>query len=119
MYKRHAIGKMGEDIACNYLIDKNYNVVERNFKCNQGEIDVIAWDKEKKELVFIEIKTRTNYEYGMPIDAVDTNKQRHILNTAKYYIYKNKIKNTFIRFDVIEVCINQDKYIINQIKQVL
>ena len=53
MYQRHILGKTGEDIATQYLIQKGYKIVERNFYCRQGEIDIIA--KDKNELVFIEV----------------------------------------------------------------
>ena len=58
MYLRHEIGKLGEDLAIKYLKEKGYEIIERNFRCKQGEIDIIA--KAKEEYVFIEVKTRTN-----------------------------------------------------------
>jgi len=112
------IGMLGEKIASDYLVKKGYIVVEKNFSCKQGEIDIIAKDNDKKELVFLEVKTRTNCKYGTPIDAVNEQKQVHIYNSANYYVYKNKIDNTPIRFDVIEVNINDGKVDINHIKNV-
>lgn len=118
MYFRQEIGKWGENLARKYLEENNYKVIEKNFFCRQGEIDIIAKDIEKKELVFIEVKTRSNFKYGNPAEAVDIQKQKHMTQAIKYYIYKNKIKNIPIRIDVVEVYILQSCKI-NHIKQIL
>lgn len=115
MYLKN-IGSLGEKIASEYLEKLNYKIIERNFACKQGEIDIIACDNVKKELVFIEVKTRTNYKYGKPIEAVDGKKQKHIYKCAEYYAYKNNINNVPIRFDVIEVNINEGKVNVSHIK---
>ncbi len=111
------IGNLGEEIARNYLKENKYKIIESNFTRRGGEIDIIA--KDKRELVFIEVKTRKNIKYGTPIEAVNKIKQKHIYKTAEYYIYKNNIKNTPIRFDVVEVYMNIDNIKINHIKQVI
>ncbi len=116
MYFRKEIGKWGENIACQYLKENQYNILERNFLCRQGEIDIIAKDLVKNELVFIEVKTRSNFKYGNPADSVDKNKQRHMKSAIKYYIYKNGVKNIAIRIDVIEIYIYETCKI-NHIKQ--
>ena len=115
MYERHILGKDGEDIVENYLKNKNYKILERNFECRQGEIDIIALDK--KELVFIEVKTRRTFTYGSPADSVTTVKQKHIYNTAKYYLYSHNLLDAFVRIDVIEVLVDKFGYKINHIKQ--
>ena len=116
MYERHILGKTGEEIGTKYLIKNGYRIIIRNFRCRQGEIDIIAQDKN--EIVFIEVKTRKNTNYGYPIDAVDKRKQKHILNASKYYIYINKLEKKNIRFDVIEIY-KKDKFYINHIKNIL
>lgn len=108
------LGELGENKAINFLIKNGYNILEKNFRSKHGEIDIIA--KEKNEYVFIEVKTRTSIKYGMPVEAVDKNKKEHILNASKYYIYKNYLQNQFIRYDIIEVYINKNNYLINHIK---
>ena len=112
MYQRHETGKIGEDIAVRYLNEKGYQIIERNFECIQGEIDVIA--KDKKELVFIEVKTRASALYGLP-----KTKKKHIYKSAEYYIYLKHLENTPIRIDVIEVYKKNDKYKLNHIKQAI
>lgn len=117
MYIPHELGKFGEDVATKYLEEKNYKIIERNFYCKQGEIDIVARNKEY--LIFIEVKTRSNIYFGNPSEAVNEKKQKHIYSSAKYYLYINKFENEFIRFDVIEVYVMTNKYTINHIKQIL
>lgn len=115
--KKKEIGKIGENIACDYLKQKEYKVIERNFRCRQGEIDIIAIDILKEEIVFIEVKSRTSLEYGEPAEAVDRIKQKHIYQSARYYIYKNEIKDIAIRLDIIEVYLYRNNNKVNHIKQ--
>ncbi len=117
MYKRHEIGKLGEDLACKYLQNKGYKILERNFEAKQGEIDIIALDKE--ELVFIEVKTRSNILYGKPAEAVNEVKQNHLIKTIEYYIYSRHLEDEFIRIDIIEIYLWKNKYRVNHIKQVI
>ena len=118
MYKKQSIGKFGEDISCKYLKKNGYNVIERNFNCIQGEIDIIAFDIIKKEIVFIEVKTRTNFNYGFPSDSVNKNKMSHMKRSIEYYVYKRKLENFYMRIDVIEVILNKGKYKLNHLKDV-
>jgi len=117
MYKRHIIGKEGEEIASKYLMKNGYKILNRNFYTKQGEIDIIA--KEKEEYVFCEVKTRKNKQYGQPIDAIDKNKIRHLKKAINYYLYINKLENKFVRIDVIEIKYIKNKIYINHIKQAI
>ena len=109
-------GIIGEDIACNYLSKNSYKIMERNFNCNQGEIDIIVRDINTNEVVFIEVKSRNNKKFGRGIDSINKRKIIHIINSAKYYLYVNRL-DINIRFDVIEVYIKDKK--INHIKQII
>mgnify|MGYP006077827259 FL=1 len=117
MYLRHRTGKIGEDKATEYLEKLGYKIIERNFVAKQGEIDIIA--KDKQELVFIEVKTRTNTLYGKPVEAVNEPKQKHLINTAKYYLYSKHLENEFVRFDVIEIYLKNKSIKVNHIKQII
>jgi len=117
MNQRKIVGNNGEKEACKYLIKNNYTIIEKNFRCRSGEIDIIANDDSTGELVFIEVKTRTNYHYGKPAEAVTKLKQKHIVSATRYYLYIHKISKRFIRFDVIEILDSYKKYI-NHIKKV-
>ncbi len=101
MNNRQIEGKFGEIEAIKYLKEQGCTIICKNFKCMQGEIDIIAKDEE--EIVFVEVKTRTGIEYGEAMEAVDKKKQKHIYKTAEYYLYKNKIENAKTRIDVIEI----------------
>lgn len=112
-------GKIGENITCKFLLNLNYKIIEKNFYYHGGEIDIIAYDTEKDELVFFEVKTRANRNYGLPSEAVNGRKISHILKGAKYYIYINKLDNINIRFDIIELYYGNNKFYINHIKQII
>lgn len=111
------IGKFGEDEAEKYLRKKGYKILERNFNCRCGEIDIIAL--ENNEIVFIEIKARASLKYGYPSEAVTKYKLKHIYKTAEYYLYTRKLQNQNTRIDVIEVYIKNNQVIINHLKQVV
>lgn len=110
------LGKFGENQAVIFLEKQNCEIIARNFSCKQGEIDIIAKDKE--ELVFFEVKTRHNDLFGKAVEAVDNLKQKHIWSAAKYYLYSNNLMNSFVRFDVIEVYVKNSKVFINQIRNI-
>ena len=113
---RKNLGNFGETKATKYLKQLGYKTLLKNFVSRQGEIDIIAKDKE--EYVFIEVKSRSSGTYGKPVDAVNAEKIKHILDVSRYFIYKNKIDNKLIRFDIIEVYINKKNYFINHIKNI-
>ena len=117
MYERHFIGKLGEDVAERYLKQKGYKILARNFSCKQGELDIIA--ENSGFLVFFEVKTRSNFLYGTPADAVDKNKIKHIIKVAKYYLHIHGWENRFIRFDVIEVYIDKGLAKVHHIPQIV
>ncbi len=110
------IGAIGESLACQYLKNNGYEIVEKNFNSNYGEIDIIA--KKSAVLVFVEVKTRTNKKFGEPAEAVNLTKQKHILKTAKYYLYSTKQENTCTRFDILEILLKNGKIEFNHIKQI-
>lgn len=93
-------GQCGEDAAAQLLKKKGIKVIERNYKNKIGEIDIIARDKEN--LVFVEVKTRSSEKFGTPAEAVTYYKKQKIVNTARVYLMKNPT-DLNIRFDIIEV----------------
>lgn len=113
---KKVIGNIGESIACKYLQNIGYIILEKNFYCKQGEIDIIA--KDKNEVIFIEVKTRSNICYGRPRESVTKYKKEHILKSTKYYLYLHNLNNAFIRFDVIEVYVSKNRYKLVHMKNV-
>ena len=81
IHVKSELGKIGEQIATEYVEKLGYKIIKRNFYCKQGEIDIIAQDNQ--EIVFIEVKTRTNTNYGKPSEAINKVKLRHMCKVAK------------------------------------
>jgi len=94
------LGQKGEELACNFLVNKGYRIIIRNFKTSIGEIDIIASDKET--LVFIEVKTRKSLQYGRPFESVTRAKKRKIANVAKLYL-KKLGEVPACRFDIVSI----------------
>ena len=100
-------GRLGEEIALKYIISKGVTIVEKNYRTKMGEIDLIA--RMNGELVFVEVKSRSNINYGYPCEAVNYKKKRKITNVAKYYILDNSLEDISVRFDVIEIYLTDKK----------
>jgi putative endonuclease len=95
-------GKKGEDLACKFLKKDKYKILEKNFRCRQGEIDIIAEDR-KGVLCFVEVKARSTEDFGLPIETVTHFKQKRLLATAFIYLESKKIKSKDMRFDIVSV----------------
>ena len=106
-----AKGTAGEILATKYLEKKNYKILQTNYTNKIGEIDIIAQDG--KPLVFIEVKSRKTLKYGRPCEAVGIYKQNKIRKVATLYLMMHKIKDTLLRFDVIEILDGEINHIIN------
>jgi putative endonuclease len=112
-----SVGSLGEEIAANYLTARGFRILERNFRCKGGEVDIIARDPGDKSLVFIEVKTRRGLTYGVPQLAVTPFKQRQISKAALTWLSKNRLHDTNARFDVIAILLHTDAaHSIEQIK---
>jgi putative endonuclease len=94
-------GQIGEEIAKNYIKNNGYKIIKTNFKNKIGEIDIIAYDQDI--LVFVEVKYRKNNLFGLPREAVNSEKQRKIRLVASSYINKYKLLDKQCRFDVLEI----------------
>ena len=114
---RKEIGAYGEDKAEHYLRNKNYNIIDRNFNCRSGEIDIIA--QEKETYVFIEVKTRKNSSYGRPMEAINAYKLRNMVRTVEVYRKMKHLYDVPLRLDAIEVIIEaENKVKINHIENI-
>ena len=113
--KRKRLGKKGERIAAGYLKKKGLRILEKNYSCEVGEVDLIA--AQGDEIIFVEVKTRSSIEFGWPEDAVDKKKQKRIHRTAHYYLGHFSMPEPSIRFDIISILENPDtgKYDISHI----
>ncbi len=102
-------GKLGEDIAVDYLQANGFKIIDRNFFSRTGEIDIIA--EEGEVLCFIEVKYYQQHALKNVLGAVDDKKQQKILRTVNYYLYKKKIINRYIRFDTVLIEFNAQQQI--------
>lgn len=109
------IGKKGEDLAVAFLKKKKWKIVERNYRKQYGEIDIIAIDpstssgqKSEPVLVFIEVKTRTSNAYGTPFEAITLRKIKPILKTIQLYIAENKNLPELQRIDAIAITMPEE-----------
>jgi putative endonuclease len=98
---KREIGTVYENKAVLFLQEKDYEILERNFRCRYGEIDIIA--RDGAYLVFVEVKYRKQAYQGAALEAVTWQKQKRILQTARYYLYKTagKAAECPCRFDVV------------------
>ncbi len=95
------VGREGEALAVAYLKKMGYRIVERNYRCQLGEIDIIA--VEKKTICFIEVKTRTSEGYGSPEMSVNTRKQSKLAKVALWFLKERHVEDTSARFDVVAI----------------
>ena len=110
-------GELGEEVAANFLIARGYRILECNFSCKGGEVDIIGRDPEDQSLVFIEVKARRGLSYGVPQLAVTPFKQRQVSKAALTWLAKNRLHDTNARFDVIAILLHTDgQHVIDHIK---
>jgi putative endonuclease len=108
------IGKIGEQIATDYLKNKGFEILCRNFKNNSGrrlgEIDIVAKDKEAEELVFVEVKTRgyQRYKDTLPEENITPSKLRKLSRIASAYLNSRDLSEASYRFDAVSVWVDED-----------
>jgi putative endonuclease len=96
------LGAQGEELAVKYLRKQGYKVIQRNYQCRWGEIDLVARDKDT--LSFVEIKSRSSSDFGLPQDSVDRFKQERIIQVAKAFMAEHHLNETIpARFDVVAI----------------
>ncbi|MCX6182206.1 MAG: YraN family protein [Bacteroidetes bacterium] len=107
------LGKQGERIALQYLLNKGYIIHEKNWRYGKIEVDLIAEKDER--IVFVEVKTRSTDYFGEPEEAVDRDKEQQLINGAQIFINKHELEEE-IRFDIISIILNTDEVRINHIE---
>ena len=101
--RNRELGRRGEDAAARFLDRRGYDIVERNWTCAAGEVDIIARDGEA--LVFVEVKTRSNTEKGLPSEAVDAGKRRRYERIAALFLVDYDVVDVPVRFDVVSIVV--------------
>jgi len=109
------LGNAVENKTVDYLEQRNVTILQRNYLCKMGEIDIIAQDQQ--DLIFIEVRYRKNDYYGGALASVNLKKQKRLIRAASHYMQKTRITNrTACRFDVIAISGNLDQLEFNWIK---
>lgn len=113
MAKHNELGAKGEQIALNFLKNKGYQILETNWRIGRAELDIIA--KLDKEMIFVEVKTRSDNYFGEPETSVTQKKQDLMTDAANAYMYEVEHDWEF-RFDIISIIIRNDKTYIKHIE---
>lgn len=106
-------GKFGELLAFKLLKNAGYKILQKNFRCSLGEIDIIALDKDV--LVFVEVKTRWSKRYGKPEEAVDLRKLKKIKLVAEYFLRLNPLPFKKLRIDVVAIELEKNRVVSSKI----
>ena len=111
---KYELGIRGQQEAEKHLCQKDYHVLERNYRIRTGEIDLIL--QSGKYIIFVEVKYRGGLSHGTPGEAVGYRKQQKIIHTAMHYISRYGLENQDFRFDVVEVLETDGNVIVNHIE---
>lgn len=104
---RRRLGLWGENKAAEFLKNSGYSILERNFHCSLGEIDLIA--TKDGVWIFIEVKTRSNTDYGLPEESITQAKASRLMELARHYLYEHGIENVDWRVDIVAVELDSRK----------
>ncbi|MDR1185242.1 MAG: YraN family protein [Coriobacteriales bacterium] len=104
--QRKQLGNQGEDLACTYLRNQGAEIIERNWKCQAGEADVII--REGDDIVFVEVKTRSSDSAGFPEEAVNLKKRRRYEKIAMEYLFSHDLPTARVRFDVLALLLSNN-----------
>jgi putative endonuclease len=116
MNLRQDTGRYGEDRAAIYLQDRGYEIVDRNWRCRIGEIDIVA--RENNRIVFIEVKTRNGSGFGHPFEAISPDKVARMRRLATEWCVVKQVVGVQVRLDAIAVLISGGRVFIEHLKEV-
>ena len=95
------VGATGEDRAADHLVRNGFRIVERNYRCKLGELDIVA--RDGSTLVFVEVRSRRDAEFGSALDAINVHKRRKVTKVAMFYLARRQPKFREARFDVVAI----------------
>lgn len=113
MAQHNELGKQGEQLAVDFLLENGYEIVERNFRFDKAEVDVIA--KKKEVLAIIEVKTRSTVDFGNPQDFLKPKQIQRIVKAVDEYVTVNKL-DVEVRFDIIAIIKNGKQFDIEHLE---
>ena len=103
--EKRITGQIGEELAMHLLEEKGYAILQRNYRCRSGEIDIVAMHRKKRILCFVEVKTRTDAAFGEPAEAVTRAKQHKIRQTAMQYLNEYQGGYLGVEFQIVEIVV--------------
>jgi putative endonuclease len=113
MTAAHELGRTGEALAFEYLISAGYRIIARNWRCSQGEIDLVMFDPDTNDVVFVEVKTRSSLAFGHPLEGISAAKYQRLRRLAGVWIEEAKAAYesvpTTIRIDAVAVLLAHDQ----------
>lgn len=101
MDRRKETGRRGEDIAVSYLTEKGYNLIQRNWRCATGELDIIM--EEAETIIFVEVRTRRGRQFGTPEESITPAKQTRLIELAETYLQATDDPDRPWRIDVVAI----------------
>lgn len=113
--KQH-LGRYGEDRAASYLQERGYEIIDRNWRSQVGEIDIVAKDKDR--LVFVEVKTRSGSGFGHPFEAITANKVARMRRLVADWCIVKQVSSVKVRLDAIAVMVTAGRVHIEHLKEV-
>ncbi len=100
-YRRKKLGRLGEEAAVAYLVQKGYRILCRNYRCALGEIDLVA--AEGSTLIFVEVRSRSSEDFGLPEESITWRKKRRLRQLASYFLASCGGHRGPVRFDVLAI----------------
>ncbi len=117
MAKHNELGKQGENLAAGFLEAKGYQILDKNYRFQRAEVDLVALRLDPAEVVFVEVKTRSNTTESFPEESITPQKKKQIFKVADSYLYEKQLFTVPVRFDIISVSMdNPDHPLIHHIE---
>ena len=107
-YRNKSIGTFGETKACEYLVEKSFEILHKNYRVGHLEVDIIAYQPSTKKIHFIEVKTRTSKSFGLPEESISQKKMDNLKRAAVFFLEQNT-QYTNIQFDVFAITIHKNE----------
>lgn len=108
---RRTLGEQGEEIAADYLRSLDWSLLERNWRCTEGELDLIAYDCETGSVVAVEVKTRTTAHFGRPVEAVKQAKIDRLHRLVRRWLYEQGLFAAMVRVDIVGIVLVDDEVV--------
>lgn len=108
-------GKLAEEEACRFLLQQGLQLIEANYRCYHGEIDLIM--RDKKSIIFVEVRSRSDARHGHALETVTTGKQQRIIKASQHFLQRKKwLNKVYCRFDVVAIQVDTGKKAIDWLK---